>query len=79
MGRLFYFTPVLSSFFLTYSQLLHIACVPYFRTGCGFNVHLKCRCNMCCMWLAENKHAEHCQKFAMCAPLQNVAGLYLCN
>jgi len=31
------------------------------------------------MWLAENKHAEHCQKFAMCAPLQNVAGLYLCN
>jgi len=55
------FCPVVSSsffllsFFLAYSQLSHIGCLPYFRTCCGLSANLGCRSETCCTLLAENK------------------------
>jgi len=41
-------------FFITYSQPLHIGCLPYFRRWCGLSANLECRSEICCMRLAEN-------------------------
>ena len=52
------FFPVVSSFFLlfflAYSQLSHIGCLPYFHTWCGPSANLECRSEMCCTRLAGN-------------------------
>ena len=41
-------------FFLAYSQLSQIGCLPYFHTWCGLSANLGCRSETCCMRLAEN-------------------------
>jgi len=54
---LLYGCPVVSSFFLfflAYSQLSQIGCLPYFHTWRGLSANLECRTEMCCTWLAEN-------------------------
>jgi len=66
-------------YFLTYSQLSHTGCLPYFHTWCGLSANLECRSEMCCMWLAEIQDAKNGQKFAIWAPSHNFVGLYLCN
>jgi len=43
-----------SFFFLAYSQLPQIGCLPYFHTWCGLSVNLRCRSETCCTRLAEN-------------------------
>ena len=58
-GRPLYFCPVVSSsifflFFLAYSQLSQIWCLPYFHTWCGLSANLRCRSELCCTWIAEN-------------------------
>jgi len=45
---------LLSSFFLAYSQLSQIGCLPYFYTWCCPSVNLECRHEMCCTQLAGN-------------------------
>jgi len=45
---------ILSSFFLVYSQLSPIGCLPYFHTWCGLSANLGCRSEKCCTRLAEN-------------------------
>jgi len=69
------------SFFLAYSQSLHIECLPYFHTWRGLSVNLECRCEMCCTRLAENtgrkKIAKNSPSF--CAPSHDFVGLYLRN
>ena len=46
----------LVSFFLAWSQRPHIGCLPYFDTWCGpsANLECRCRCETCCVRLAEN-------------------------
>ena len=56
------------SFFLAYSQLSQIGCLPYFRTWCGLSANLGCRSETFCTWLAENT-----------APSHNFVGLCLRN
>jgi len=51
-------------FLLACSQPLQIWCLPYFHTWCGLSANLGCRCQTCCMWLAEN---AGCKKFSICA------------
>ena len=46
----FFFLP----FFLAYSQLSHIGCLPYFHTWCGLIANLEHRSEMCCTRLAGN-------------------------
>jgi len=43
-------------FFLAYSQLSQIGCLPYFYfyTCCGPSANLECWSEMCCTWLAGN-------------------------
>ena len=41
-------------FFLAYSQLSQIGCLPHFHTWCGLSAKLGCRSETCCTRLAEN-------------------------
>ena len=41
-------------FFIAYSQLSEIGCLPYFYTWCGLSANLECRSEMCYTRLAEN-------------------------
>jgi len=66
-------------FFLAYSQPSQIGCLPYFHTWCGLDANLGCRSETCCTWLAENTDAKNRQKFTICTPSHNFAGLYLRN
>jgi len=72
----FYFTHVVSSFFLlfflAYSQRSQIGCLPYFRTWRGLSANLECRSEACCTTLAGNAGLKNRQKFAICAPSQNI-------
>ena len=58
MGRPLYFAAVvfifLLLFFLAYSQLSEIGCLPYFHTWRGLSADLECMSKMCCTQLAEN-------------------------
>jgi len=38
-----------------YSQRSQIGCLSYFHTRCGLIANLKCRSEMYCTWLAENR------------------------
>jgi len=52
--RTLYFCPAFFWFFLAYSQLSHIYCLPYFHTWCDLGANLECRSETCCTWLPEN-------------------------
>jgi len=72
----------LLSFFLVYSQPSHIACLPYFHTGCRLNANLECRSQMCCTWLAENTvglRTKSPKIRHMRTISYNFVGLYLLN
>jgi len=59
-------------FFLAYSQLSQIGCLPYFRTWCGLSVNLECRSETCCTWMAEN---TGCKKSPKIRHLRTIAQL----
>jgi len=67
----FFFLP---SFFLAYSQLLQIGCLPYFHTWCGLRTNLGCRSEMCCTQLVKN---TGCKKSPKIRHLHTIAQLYL--
>jgi len=49
----------LLSFFLAYSQLSQIGCLPYFYTWCGLSANLGCRSEMCCTRLTRNTRRKN--------------------
>jgi len=56
---------LLLSFFFSLPNLsrpLQIGCLPYFHTWCGLSANLRCRSEMCCMWLADIQDAKTRQK-----------------
>jgi len=61
------------SFFLAYSQLSQIGCIPYFVIWCALNANLECRSEMCCKQLAEN---TGCKTSLKVRHLRNIAQLY---
>jgi len=67
----------LSYFFLAYSQLSQIGCLPYFHTWCGLSANLECMSEMCCVLLAENTGRKTSPKIAISSSSHNFVGLYL--
>jgi len=70
---------ILLSFFLAYSQLSQIGCLPYVDTWCGLSANLGCRSETCCTRLAENIGHKNGQKLTIWALSRNFVGLYLRN
>jgi len=52
----------LSSFFLAYSQLSQIGCLPHFHTWWCLSANLGCRSETCCTRLAQNTRSRKSPK-----------------
>jgi len=77
IGQPLYFCPVVSSiylllFFLGYSQLSQIGCLPCFHTWCGPSPNFACRSETCCTRLTGN---AGCKKSPNIRHLRTIAQL----